>query len=255
MSDHKVPSNDPQDSLHTPHYPRRSEAGLLEKAATGGAFRAAVLGGNDGLVSNFSIIWGVAGGTNNPDIILLAGAAGLFAGAFSMAAGEYVSVRAYRDLAEFSIEKEHRAIEANPERAKFRLYDIYRDKGLTEKEAQNIASRIIENHEATLETITKEQLGFEANRLLSPWLSAISSFAAFATGALFPLIPYIFRLGDQAFMVSGGLSGLALLTTGASLSHWTGKHPFYGGLRMLLIGISAAIITFGIGSLVGIQIN
>ncbi|PZC51202.1 MAG: putative Fe2+/Mn2+ transporter, VIT1/CCC1 family [Chloroflexi bacterium] len=255
MSDQKVPSNDSQDSLDTPHYSVRPEAGLLEKAAAGGAFRAAVLGGNDGLVSNFSIVCGVAGGTNNPDIILLAGAAGLFAGAFSMAAGEYVSVRAYRDLAEFSIEKEHRAIKANPEQAKLRLYGIYRDKGLTEKEAQSIASRIIQNHEVALETITKEHLGFDANRLLSPWISATSSFAAFATGALFPLIPYIFRLGDQAFMVSGGLSGLALLTTGASLSHWSGKHPFYGGLRMLLIGISAATITFGIGNLVGIQIN
>ena len=255
MSDQEVSSSDSQNSVNRPDYSVRAEVGLLEKAAAGGAFRAAVLGGNDGLVSNFSIVWGVAGGTNNPDIILLAGAAGLFAGAFSMAAGEYVSVRAYRDLAEFSIEKENQAIETNPEQAEVKLYHIYRNKGLTEKEAQNIASRIIQNREATLETITKEHLGFDANRLLSPWLSAISSFAAFATGAIFPLIPYVFRLGDQAFMISGGLSGLALLITGASLSHWSGKRPFYGGLRMLLIGISAAIITFGIGSLVGIQIN
>ena len=255
MSGQEVPSNGSHNSFDTPNKSARPEAGLLEKAATGGAFRAAVLGGNDGLVSNFSIVWGVAGGTNNPDIILLAGAAGLFAGAFSMAAGEYVSVRAYRDLAEFSIAKEHQSIETNPKQAELRLYDIYRDKGLTEEEAENIASRIIQNHEAALETITKEELGFDANKLLSPWISAISSFTAFAAGALFPLVPYIFKLEDQAFMISGGLSGLALLTTGAFLSHWSGKHPFHGGLRMLLIGISAAVITFGIGSLVGMQIN
>ena len=229
--------------------------GGWHRAATGGAFRAAVLGGNDGLVSNFSLVWGVAGGTSNPEVVLLAGVAGLVAGAFSMAAGEYVSMRADRDLAEHKIEMERRELEEIPQEEKEELALIYRLKGLTREEADLLAERIMQNPDVALDTMVREELGLNPSQLGSPWGAAISSFLSFAAGATVPVLPYALGIGDPAFVLSGALSGIALLAVGATLSSLSGKSGLRGGLRMLLIGTVAAGITFGIGSLIGSSLD
>jgi VIT1/CCC1 family predicted Fe2+/Mn2+ transporter len=225
--------------------------GGWQKAAGAGTFRAAVLGGNDGLVSIFSLVWGVAGGTSDPSIVLLAGVAGLLAGAFSMAAGEYVSMRANRDLAEHRIEMERRELEETPEEESQKLSLIYRLKGMTQEEADVLVERIMKDPEVALNTMLREELGLDPTQLGSPWGAAISSFLAFAMGALVPVIPYALRLGNRAFLLSGGLSAIALFSVGATLAILTGKRGIWGGVRMLLIGMASAAITFGVGRLIG----
>jgi VIT1/CCC1 family predicted Fe2+/Mn2+ transporter len=226
-----------------------------ETAAAGGAFRAGVLGVNDGLVSNFGLVWGVAGGTSNPEIILLAGVAGLLAGAFSMAAGEYVSMRADRDLTEFRIEKERREMEEFPQEGQEELALIYRMKGLTKEEADLLAARVMQNKEVALETMVREEMGLDPHQLGSPWSAAISSFLAFSLGAVVPVLPYVFAVNNTAFLTSGALSSLALLLVGGFLAGISNKNPFWGGLRMLLIGMAAAGMTNTIGRLVGVTLE
>ncbi len=230
-------------------------SGGWQKAARGGSFRAAVLGGNDGLVSNFSLVWGVAGGTSDPTIVLLAGVAGLLAGAFSMAAGEYVSMRADRDLSEHRIEQERRELKEMPEEEKEELSLIYRLKGMTKEEADLLAGRIVQNPEVALNTMVREELGLDPTQLGSPWGSAMSSFAFFAVGAVIPILPYVLHLGRPAFWLSGGLSALALFIVGAALSLISGKSFLKGGLRMLFIGIAAASVTFAVGRLIGVTVS
>lgn len=226
-----------------------------ETAAAGGAFRAAVLGVNDGLVSNFGLVWGVAGGTSDPGIILLAGVAGLLAGAFSMAAGEYVSMRADRDLTEFRIEKERREMEEFPQAEQEELALIYRMKGLTKEEADLLAARVMENKEVALETMVREELGLDPHQLGSPWRAAISSFLSFSAGAVVPVVPYLFGVNSMAFLTSGALSGLALLLVGGFLASISNRNPLWGGLRMLLVGALAGALTNGIGRLVGVALG
>ncbi len=228
--------------------------GKWRQAAAGGTFRAAVLGGNDGLVSNFGLVWGVAGGTSDPQIILLAGVAGLVAGAFSMASGEYVSMRADRDLTEHRLEMERRELQELPEEEKEELSLIYQLKGLTQEEADILAERIMQDPEVALETMAREELGINPGQLGSPWGAAVSSFFSFASGAVVPVIPYIFEANSFAFGLSGGLSALALFGTGAVLAFVSGKNSFWGGVRMLSIGVTAALVTFGVGRLIGISL-
>ena len=230
----------------------RLQGGGWRRALTGGSLRAAVLGVNDGLVSNFSLVWGVAGGTSdNQQIVLLAGVAGLLAGAFSMAAGEYVSMRAHRDLAEHLIEGERRELEETPEEEKEELSLIYQLKGLIKEEADHLAERIMQSPDVALDTLTREELGLDPSQLGSPWGATISSFVSFAAGAVVPVLPYVLGANGLAFSLSGGLSAIALLAVGATLSALSGKSALWGGLRMLLIGMVAAGATFGIGTLVG----
>ena len=231
------------------------DSGSWQKAAAGGTFRAAVLGGNDGLVSNFSLASGVFGGTSDPQIVLLAGVAGLLAGAFSMSAGEYVSMRADRDLAERRIEMERMEIEETPEEEKEELSLIYRLKGLTKEEADILAERIMQNREVALDTMVREELGLDPSQLGSPWGATFSSLISFAIGAAVPVLPYALGIGNRAFSLSGGLSAIALITVGATLAMLSGKGVLWGGLRMLLIGMAAAGVTFGIGSLIGVTLD
>jgi VIT1/CCC1 family predicted Fe2+/Mn2+ transporter len=228
--------------------------GGWRQAAAGGTFRAAVLGGNDGLVSNFGLVWGVAGGTSDPQIILLAGVAGLVAGAFSMAGGEYVSMRADRDLTEHRLEMERVELQEFPEEEKEELSLIYQLKGLTQNEADILAERIMLDPEVALETMAREELGINPGQLGSPWGAAISSFFSFGTGAIVPVLPYIFSVNSIAFGLSGGLSALALFGTGTALAFVSGKNSFWGGIRMLSIGITAALVTFSVGRLIGISL-
>ena len=226
-------------------------------AGTSGTLRAAVLGFNDGLVSNFSLVMGVAGGvaaasdTSDPQIILLAGIAGLLAGAFSMAAGEYVSMRAQRDRFEYHLEMERGELEEFPEEEKRELVLIYQAKGLTQQEARTVADRIMQDPDVALDTMAREELGLNPSELGSPRGAAASSFVAFAAGATVPVFPYFIGEGAFAFSLSGVLSALTLLAAGSLLSTVSGKNVLWGGVRMLIIGVSAAAVTFGIGSLVG----
>lgn len=220
-------------------------------AGASGALRAAVLGFNDGLVSNFSLVMGVTGGTSEPGIILLAGVAGLMAGAFSMAAGEYVSMRAQRDRFEYHLEMERGELEEFPEEEKKELVLIYRAKGLTEREATTVADRIMQTPKVALDTMAREELGLNPDELGSPWEASLSSFIAFAAGAAIPVFPYFIDEGTVAFSLSGVFSAVTLLAVGSLLSTLSGKHILWGGIRMLVIGVSAATVTFGIGSLVG----
>lgn len=226
-----------------------------DRAVSGGAVRAAVLGVNDGLVSNFGLVWGVAGGTSDTQIVLLAGVAGLLAGAFSMAAGEYVSMRAHRDLSEYRLEIERREIEELPEEEKRELALIYRLKGMTNEEADALAERIMQDPKVALDTMAREELGIDPNQLGSPWGAAVSSFISFTMGAVVPVLPYALGATGSAFFLSGVLSAIALFTVGSALALMSRKWFLRGGLRMLTIGMATALVTFGIGSLIGIGLN
>ena len=222
------------------------------RASTGnGNLRAAVLGMNDGLVSNFSLVMGVAGGTGDPDIVLLAGVAGLLAGSFSMAAGEYVSVRSQRDVYENQIERERYEIAMWPEEEEKELVMIYRSKGLSQDEAETVARRLSADPEAMLDTMVREELGLNPDELGSPIGAGVSSFTAFLIGAVIPLLPYIFGTASLNVPASAALSGGALLLVGGTLAKTSKRSPLWGALRMALAGGAAATVTFTIGRLVG----
>ena len=224
------------------------------RVGLGNNLRAGVMGMNDGLVSNLSLVMGVSGGVGDADIVLLAGSAGLLAGAFSMAAGEYVSVRSQRDLYEYQIRQERVEIEENPEEEEEELRLIYRAKGLSDRDARRMAASVMSDPEVALDTMAKEELGLDPGQLGSPVGAAISSFLAFTAGAIVPLISYILQLGEIAFVLSAALSGVALFAVGALLGAMTGRHPLWGAARMLLAGGLAAGITYGIGRLIGVAV-
>ena len=220
-----------------------------------GSLRAAVLGVNDGLVSNFSLVMGVAGGTNNADFVLLAGIAGLLAGSFSMAAGEYVSMRSQRDLYEYQIEVEAAELEEWPEEEEQELVLIYRAKGLSQEESETVAKRIMSRSAIALETMAREELGLDPSQLGSPWGAALSSFIAFVSGAIVPIFPYLIDAGDLSFILSGVLSAAALVIVGGALAALTSKSALWGATRMLLAGGAAAAVTCGIGNLIQVYPN
>ena len=217
--------------------------------------RAGVLGFNDGLISNVSLVMGVTGATSDSNFIVIAGISGLLAGAFSMAAGEYVSVRAQRDVYEREIEVERAELEEVPREEAQELSLIYQRKGFTRQEARAVAERIISNPEVALETLAREELGLDPDQLGNPWTAAISSFLAFGFGALIPLLPNLFTTDLLALILTVALSGSAVFGIGALLGTLTGKNLFWGGGRMLFVGAAAAGVTYGIGSLVGISLE
>ena len=221
----------------------------------GGSLRAAVLGVNDGLVSNFSLVMGVAGGTGNPEFVLLAGVAGLLAGAFSMAAGEYVSMRSQRDIYEHEIRRESIELQLWPEEEEEELALIYQAKGLSPADSRRIAKRVMADPEVALDTMAREELGLDPSQLGSPWSASVSSFASFVAGALVPIIPYIFDAGNLAISLSAALSAVALVGVGGLMALMSGRNAAWGGLRMLLAGGAAAAVTFGVGKLIGVSVS
>jgi VIT1/CCC1 family predicted Fe2+/Mn2+ transporter len=221
----------------------------------GGGLRAAVFGINDGLVSNFSLVMGFAGAQAKPEYILLAGIAGLFAGSFSMAAGEYISMRAQRELFEQQIKMEKEELEMSPKEEEEELSLIYQAKGLPEHEAALLARRIIANPRIAIDTLAREELGLDPSQLGSPWVAAASSFSAFVMGALVPVLPYLFTSGALAWGASALLSFLALFATGAVISIFTARGPVASGLRMLGIGLLASAVTYGAGWLFGVTVG
>ena len=219
----------------------------------GGTLRASVFGVSDGLVSNLSLVMGFAGAQTESKFVLLAGVAGLLAGAFSMAAGEYVSMRAQRELFERQIELERTEMETLPEEEEREIALIYQAKGLPQAEAEAVAARMMQTPEQALDTLVREELGLDPSELGSPWGAAIGSFLAFAGGALVPVIPFVVGAGLAHVAASLVLSALALFAVGASLSLFTGRSPWASGGRQVALGGLAAALTFGIGRAVGVS--
>ena len=218
-----------------------------------GTLRAVIFGVSDGLVSNLSLVMGVAGAaSDNPSFILLAGIAGLLAGAFSMAAGEYISMQSQRELFERQIALERSEMELMPAEEQAELAATYRAKGFTKEEADHIAARIFQDPETALDVLIREELGLDPDELGSPWGAAFGSFVAFAIGAIIPVVPYLVGGGTAALAVSLGLSLIALFVVGAAVSLLTGRGAIFSGVRQLGIGLAAALVTYTIGSIIGV---
>ncbi len=223
--------------------------------ATGGNLRAAVFGVNDGLISNASLIMGIAGATSDNAMILLSGAAGLIAGAFSMAAGEYVSVRSQREMYEYQIGLEKEELDQYPEEEGEELALIYEARGLPREEAVQLGKSLIADPENALKTLAREELGLNPDDLGSPWGAALFSFVSFGAGAAIPLLPFIFASGTTSLIVAIALAGAALFAVGATLSLFTGRGAAYSGVRMLAIGAAAGGVTYLIGRLLGVTLE
>jgi VIT1/CCC1 family predicted Fe2+/Mn2+ transporter len=227
------------------------------RAVGGNALRAAVLGANDGLVSNFSLVMGVAGASADRTAILVAGMAGLLAGALSMALGEWLSVQSARELYANQIELEAQEIAELPEEEEDELRRIYEAKGVPSEAAREIAHRIITGDPTVAaHTMAREELGIDPDELGgSAWVAAGTSFALFALGAIVPVVPFLFLVGAPAIVVSAVLSSLALFAVGAAITVFTGRGLIRSGLRQVALGLAAAAITFGIGSALGTVVN
>ena len=224
---------------------------------TGGWLRPAVFGAMDGLVSNFALMAGVAGGTaaagGDRAAVVLAGLAGLAAGAFSMAAGEYTSVASQSELAEQEFENERIELSRNAEGEAKELAQIWVRRGVDLELAEEVARQLGRNPEAALEVHAREEIGLAPGELPNPWVAAGSSFLAFAVGALIPLLPYMF--GAQTLLVSAVLSIIGLFVAGVLVSRVTARSWWFSGLRQLAVGVLAAVVTFGVGHLVGTSLG
>ena len=216
--------------------------------------RAAVFGVNDGLVSNASLIMGVAGASADAQTILFTGIAGLAAGAFSMAAGEYISVRSQREVFEYQISLERAELETYPQAEAAELALIYQAKGISREESKRVADALISDPAKALDTLAREELGLNPDELGSPWGAATASFLSFAVGATVPLLPIIFLAGQTALRGAVAITLVSLFGVGAALSLFTGRHAIRSGIRMMLIGAAAGAITFAIGRLVGVSV-
>jgi vacuolar iron transporter family protein len=220
-----------------------------------GTLRAVVFGASDGLVSNLSLIMGIAGATPDPKFILLSGIAGLLAGAFSMAAGEYISVQSQREVLQRQIALARAELAAIPEEEKEDLVGIYVSKGIPEPDARRIADKIFEDPETALETLVRERLGLDATQISSPWSAAGGSFAAFCLGAIVPVIPYLFGGGTLILVTTFVASLAALFAVGALVSLLTGRSLLFSGFRQVGLGAAAAILTYFVGRVIGVSVG
>jgi len=222
------------------------------RAGGGNALRAAVLGANDGLVSILSLTMGVAGATNSRPAILIAGLAGVLAGAGSMALGEWLSVQSSRELYEHQIKIEAEEIAANPEEEQEELALIYQSKGLPEDRAKELASHMMADQGSILDTLAREELGIDPEELGgSAYEAAFTSFFLFAFGAFFPILPYLIWSGPLAILLSLVVSAIGLFIIGAAITLMTGRSIWFSGARQVVVGIAAAALTYGIGRLIG----
>ena len=233
------------------------ELAQIEGRHRGGsnALRAAVLGANDGLVSNLSLIAGVAGANLSSHAVLITGIAGLIAGACSMAMGEWLSVNSARELAQAQIDVEAEELRTFPEEEKEELALIYQAKGLTEHQAKLLSERIFGDKRAALDTLAREELGIDPNELGgSAWTAAVTSFLLFAGGAAMPILPFGVLSGNAAVWAGAVLSGAVMFLIGAATSLFTGRGVLFSGIRQLAVGLAAAAVTYGIGRLIGVAI-
>jgi VIT1/CCC1 family predicted Fe2+/Mn2+ transporter len=224
-------------------------------AGGGNALRAAVLGTNDGLVSNLSLVMGAAGAGLSSRTVLITGLAGLIAGACSMAMGEWLSVQSSRELYQKQIATEADELAQVPDEEKEELVLIYESKGMDRAAAEQTAVRVMAHKEDALDTLVREEIGVNPRELGgSARSAAAASFCVFVIGAAFPIVPFFLLHGNTAVIASILVSGIALYATGAVISVFTGRGAVFSGLRQLAIGLSAAVVTFGLGRLVGVSI-
>ncbi len=217
--------------------------------------RPVVFGASDGLVSNLALIMGVGAASNDGHTVLIAGIAGLLAGAFSMAVGEYISVRSQREVLDYQVRLERAQLHQDPTAEAEILRDIYRSRGLSGGEADLIVTRIMADHDLAVETFVREEIGLSEQTMGSPFAAGGSSFLAFSLGAVVPVIPYLIATGAAAFWVSLLVSMGALFAVGAAVSTLTHRPPLLVGARQAGLGLAAAVVTYGIGSLLGASVG
>jgi VIT1/CCC1 family predicted Fe2+/Mn2+ transporter len=214
------------------------------------------MGSNDGLVSNLSLIMGVAGATSGNKEIIIAGFAGLLAGAISMALGEWLSVQSSRELYKRQIMNETEEIENSEAEELMELTLIYQAKGLSREKAADMAHEVFKSKDTAVETMVKEELGIDIKELGgSAWEAAITSFALFAAGATIPLVPFLFMNGIKAVLISAVCSAIGLFIIGGGITLFTGRSLLFSGFRQVLFGLGAAATTFGIGKIIGVAIT
>jgi VIT1/CCC1 family predicted Fe2+/Mn2+ transporter len=216
-----------------------------------GSIRAAIFGMNDGLLSNLSLILGVSGAGVEPHAVLVTGFAGLLAGAFSMAAGEYTSVASQRDLLARQVAMEKRELEEAPEEEAAELALIFKQKGLSTEQASRTAAEILKHPDTALDTLVREELGLDPEDLGSPWSAAWSSFVMFAVGAMVPVVPFLLLSGTAAVATAAGLAGLVLAGVGAVVGFLSGTSVWRSAARMLGLAALAAGVTYAVGRLFG----
>ena len=220
-----------------------------QSSEAGNRLRAGVFGINDGIISNTSLILGLTGAHVNTHTLILAGVAGLLAGAFSMASGEYISVRSQREMLEYQIELERKELALYPEEEAAELALIYEARGLNKADAQKTATLLIQDSEHALQTLIREELGLDPDELASPYHAAITSFMTFICGAGIPLLPFLLGVSTHPLVYTVLLSAIVLFTVGAVLSLFSGKQAFKNGFRMLGLGAVAGGLTYTIGLL------
>jgi VIT1/CCC1 family predicted Fe2+/Mn2+ transporter len=226
------------------------------RGASGNNLRAAVLGANDGLVSNFCLIMGVAGAGSANKTVLITGLAGLAAGACSMALGEWLSVTNARELAQTQIGREAEELEQTPLAEQHELALIFQAKGMLKEDAQRVAAQVMQDKKGALDTLAREELGIDPSELGgNPWSAAATSFALFSAGAIFPVLPFIWMHGISAVGASAAASGVMLCAMGMLTSLFNGRSPWYSAARQLLFGCLAAAVTYGLGAALGTSLS
>lgn len=216
--------------------------------------RPVVFGANDGLVSNLALVMGVAGANPPPEIIVLAGIAGLIAGAFSMAVGEYISVQSQRELLDYQVAFQRKQLRDAPDQERRILTDIYVARGLSEPEAVRVVEAAFDDGDRAVRLLIYEEVGLDERSIGSPITAGIGSFLAFTLGAFIPLLPYLIASGSPAFYASllASLGALALLGTGIAVL--TRRPIWYGASRQVLLGGAAAAVTYAVGTLIGVSV-
>jgi len=215
--------------------------------------RPVVFGANDGLVSNLALVMGVAGANPDPSIIVLAGVAGLIAGAFSMGVGEYISVRSQRELLDYQIAFQDKQLREVPDQERRILERVYLDRGFTPTQASAFVDAVFADPEHASRLLIFEEVGLDERSIGSPLSAALSSFAAFTAGAFIPLLPYLLTSGPAAFFASLALSLIALALLGIGISRLTRRSPVFSAARQVALGGVAAAVTYAVGSLIGVQ--
>ena len=228
-------------------------SGSRHRDVQGGTTRAAVLGAGDGLLTNLSLTLGVAGASTNASAVRLAGVAGLLAGAFSMAAGELVSVHAQQEMVEREVQVERQELAEDPEGERRELAGMYRAQGLSSEDANTVARILSANPDIALDTHARLELGVDPEAPGSAWRAAVTSFLAFSVGAILPLFPWFFATGSTAVIASVIVGGIAALALGAAIGYMAGRNVVGTALRQLAVAAVAAAVTYGVGSLLGVS--
>ena len=234
--------------------PEPSEPGNPHSSPAHGVLRPVVFGANDGLVSNLALVMGVAGAAPDPGVIVLAGIAGLLAGAFSMGVGEYVSVQSQLELLEYQTELQRRQLRETPDEERAILVRLYMERGFTNEEATHFAGRIFEDPEHAVSLLLHEEVGLDRRSIGSPLAAGIGSFTAFSLGALIPLVPFLLATGTPAFVSSIAASLGALFLLGVGISVLTHRSLLYTSIRQVILGGVAAAVTYGVGAAIGVSV-